>query len=83
MWTPKGRAKSVHISKSSTVVDILCCGHIYRKNKRAGQKVSIRKECPEGETLLYLFGARELDISILIPNSMICLKDICYGSDVT
>ena len=28
MWTPKGRAKSVHISEPSTVVDTLCCGHI-------------------------------------------------------
>ncbi len=28
MWTPKGRAKSDHISEPSTVVDTLCCGHI-------------------------------------------------------
>ena len=49
IWTPKGLAKSVHISELSTVVDTLSCGHIivlYRKNKRAGQKVSIKEECP-------------------------------------
>ena len=28
MWTPKGRAKSVHISELSTVVDTLSCGHL-------------------------------------------------------
>ncbi len=28
MWTPKGRAKSVHISEPSTVVDALSCGHL-------------------------------------------------------
>ena len=28
MWTPKGRAKSVHISEPSTVVDTLTCGHL-------------------------------------------------------
>ena len=51
MWTPEGRAKSVHISEPSTVVHTWCCGHsdygqvycyigLYRKNKRAGEKVS-------------------------------------------
>ncbi len=46
MWTPKDRAKSVHISEPSTVVDTLCCGLIYGKNKQAEQKVSIKEECP-------------------------------------
>ncbi len=46
MWTPLGRAESVHISEPSTVVDALYCGHLYRKNKRAERKVSTKEECP-------------------------------------
>ncbi len=45
MWTSLGRAESVHISEPSTVVDTLYC-RLYRENKRAGRKVSIKEECP-------------------------------------
>ncbi len=56
MLTPLGRAESVHISEPSTEVDTLYCGHLYRKNKRAGRKVSIKEECPQGGTLLYRYA---------------------------
>ncbi len=42
MWTPKGRAKSVHISEPSTVVDTLCCGHIGKING-PGKKCPLRR----------------------------------------
>ncbi len=43
MWTPKGQAKSVHISKPSTVVDTLGCGHIIGKINGPGKKCPLRR----------------------------------------
>ncbi len=51
MWTPKGPAKSVHISEPSTVVDTLCCGHIIisqamPKHDYIGKINGPGKKCP-------------------------------------
>ncbi len=56
MWTPKGRAKSVHNSEVSTLVKLgvatlvklgVAMGHRYKENKQAGQKVSTEVGCPQ------------------------------------
>ncbi len=44
MWTPKGRAKSVHISEPSTVVDTLSCGHL--EHDYIGKINRPDKKCP-------------------------------------
>ena len=56
MWTPKGRAKSVHNSEVSTLVKLgVATGHIaHHRYLKSGPRsgVSTKKGCPQCEVLL-------------------------------